>query len=602
MATDEKEMKVTRGCNFLVDEASLDDVFIPEEFDEEQQMIGQLAGDFSKGSVLPKGDEIEALSEGVTVKLLKEAGELGLLSVDLPEKYGGFAQTKAVSMLVAERLSKNASFNTAFSAHTGIGTLPIVYFGTPEQKEKYLQGLATGETIGAYALTEAGSGSDALAARTTAVLSEEGSEYILNGEKLFITNGDFADLFIVFAKVDGEQFSAFIIEKDTPGFSIGAEEKKMGIKGSSTTSLILQEARVPAENVLGEIGGGARIAFNILNVGRIKLAAAVVGGGIAAMKETVEYAKGRQQFGRPIAEFGMVQHKIAESLSRLFAARSAVYRTAGYIDQNIATIDRADPERDSKVIDSAVREYMVECSILKVFCSEALDYTVDEVVQIYGGYGYTQEYNAERYYRDSRINRIFEGTNEINRIVVGGEVMKRAAKNSIPLFARAKALLDELTGFPDLGDDDDVSFLSKEKKLVDQARKIVYLTAGTMGQTLGMKLQDVWGHEELLGFLADLIMETYAMDSAVLRTMKLKERGVADAETFHAALTRLYCNEAMARMEITARTLLSAIAEGDNLNMSLSGLRRTAKYEPANTVALRREIAEYAASHDDWGL
>ncbi|MBD3867192.1 MAG: acyl-CoA dehydrogenase family protein [Acidobacteria bacterium] len=602
MATEEKEMKVTRGCNFLVDEASLDDVFIPEEFDEEQQMVGQLARDFYDGSVAPVNDEIEALADGVTVNLLKEAGELGLLSVDLPERFGGFAQTKAVSMLVAESLCKNASFNTAFSCHTGIGSLPIVYFGTEEQKQKFLPGLATGEIIGAYALTEAGSGSDALAARTTAVLNDEGTEYVLNGEKLFITNGNFADLFIVFAKVDGEQFTAFIIEKNNEGLSLGAEEKKMGIKGSSTTSVILQDAKVPVENVLGEIGNGARIAFNILNVGRFKLAAAVTGGGIAAMKETVEYAKGRQQFGRPIAEFGMVQHKIAESLSRLYAARSAIYRTAGYIDQNIATIDVTDPERDSKVIDSAIREYMVECSILKVFCSEALDYTVDEVVQIYGGYGYTQEYGAERYYRDSRINRIFEGTNEINRIVVGGEVMKRAAKNSIPLFARAKALLDELTGFPDLGDDDDTSFLANERKLVNQARKIVYLAAGTMGQTLGMKLQDVWGHEELLGLLADLIMETYAMDSAVLRTMKLKERGAPDVDTFHSALTRLYCNEAMARMEITARTLLSAIVEGDDLSMALSGLRRTAKYAPANTVALRREIAEYAASHDDWGL
>ena len=602
MSMEEKELKVTRGCNFLVDEAELEDVFIPEEFDEEQRMVGQLAGDFCEGSVLPATDDIEARADGVTIKLLKEAGELGLLSVDLPERFGGFAQTKAVSMLVAERLALNASFNTAFSAHTGIGTLPIVYFGTEEQKKKYLPRLATGEIIGAYALTEAGSGSDALAARTTAVLNDDGTEYTLNGEKLYITNGNFADLFIVFAKVDGEQFSAFIIEKDTPGFSIGAEEKKMGIHGSSTTSLILQDAKVPAENVLGEIGKGARIAFNILNVGRFKLAAAVVGGGLAAMQEAMEYAKTRQQFGRPIAEFGMIQHKVAEALSRLYAARSAVYRTAGYIDQNIATIDPADPERDSKVVDSAIQEYMVECSILKVFCSEVLDYTVDEIVQIHGGYGFTQEYNAERYYRDSRINRIFEGTNEINRIVVGGEVMKRAAKNQIPLFARAKALLDELMGFPDLNGDDDTSFLANEKKMVGQARKIVQLTAGTMGQTLGMKLQDVWGHEELLGWLADLIIETYAMDSVVLRTCKLKENGAPDVDALHAKLAALYCNEAMARMEITARNLLAAVVEGDNLNMALSGLRRTAKHAPANTLQLRREIAAWVAANDDWPL
>ena len=602
MATEPKEMKVTRGCNFLVEEAALEDVFIPEEFEEEQLMIGQLARDFYEGSVAPASDEIEAMADGVTVKLLKEAGELGLMGVDLPEKYGGFAQTKAVSMLVAERLANNASFNTAFSAHTGIGTLPIAYFGTPEQKEKYLPRLATGEIIGAYALTEAGSGSDALAARTTAVLDDGGAHYLLNGEKLFITNGNFADLFIVFAKVDGEKFTAFIIAKDNEGLSLGAEEKKMGIKGSSTTSVILQNAKVPVEDVLGEVGKGARIAFNILNVGRFKLGASVVGGGIAAMQEAVEYAKSREQFGRPIAEFGMIQHKVAEALSRLYAARSMVYRTAGYIDQNIATIDPDDPERDSKVIDSAIREYMVECSILKVFCSEALDYAVDEIVQIYGGYGFTQEYNAERYYRDSRINRIFEGTSEINRIVVAGEVMKRAAKNQIPLFAHAKALLDELMGFPDLDGDDDTGFLAEEKKLVQQARKIVYLAAGTMGQTLGTKLQDVWGHEEILGHLADLIIETYAMESTVLRTLKLKEQGAADVETFHGAMARLYCNEAMARMEITARSLLSAVAEGDNLNMTLSGLRRTAKHTPANTVKLRRGIAEYAATHDDWPL
>ena len=343
MAAEPKEKKITRGCNFLVDEAALDDVFIPEEFDEEQRMIGQLARDFYEGSVAPVNDEIEARAEGVTVNLLKEAGELGLLGVDLPEKYGGFAQTKSVSMLVAECLARNASFNTAFSAHTGIGTLPIVYFGTPEQKEKYLPKLATGEMIGAYALTEAGSGSDALAARTTAVLDDKGTHYVLNGEKLFITNGNFADLFIVFAKVDGKQFSAFIIAKDNEGLTLGAEEHKMGIKGSSTTSVILQDARVPVEDVLGEVGKGARIAFNILNVGRFKLAAAVVGGGIAGMQEAVEYAKGRPQFERPIAEFGMIQHKVAESLSRLYAARSMVYRTAGYIDQNIATIDPDDP-------------------------------------------------------------------------------------------------------------------------------------------------------------------------------------------------------------------------------------------------------------------
>ncbi len=600
MATDQAEQNTIRGCNFLVEEAETGEIFIPEEFEEDQLMIAQLAKDFMEGSVHPILGDVETLADGVMVKLLKEAGELGLLGVDLPEEYGGFAQTKATSMLLAESITESSSFNVAFSAHTGIGTLPIVYFGTKEQKDKYLPRLASGEIIGAYALTEAGSGSDAMAARTTATLNAEKTHYILNGEKLFITNAGFADLFIVFAKIDGEQFTAFIVEKGTEGLSVGAEEKKMGIKGSSTRSVVLEDARVPVENLLGEAGKGARIAFNILNVGRFKLAASATGGALYAMHEAVEYAKTRKQFGQSISNFGLVQQKIANALSKIYAGRSMVYRTAGYIDQRIATLDKSDPDYDNKVIDTAVREYLTECSILKVFCSEVLDKVVDHSVQIHGGYGFTSEYPAERYYRDSRINRIFEGTNEINRIVIGGEVMKRAAKNRIPLFARAKELVEELIGFPELDADQEERFLGEEQKLTLAARKTVQLTAGALGKTLGDKLKNIWAHEEVIGYLANLVMEAYAMESAILRARKLKEKGNEEAAGILGKLASLYCWDAMSRIETDARSLLSGTLEGDDLKMALSGLRRILKHTPADTIRLRREIATWFCENEEW--
>jgi alkylation response protein AidB-like acyl-CoA dehydrogenase len=505
-------------------------------------------------------------------------------------------------MLLVENLTVSSSFNTAFSAHTGIGTLPITYFGTKDQKDRYLPKLASGEWIGAYALTEAGSGSDAMAALTTAKLNDEKTHYILNGEKLFITNAGFADLFIIFAKIDGEHFTTFIVEKDSKGLSIGAEEKKMGIKGSSTSSVIMEDVHVPVENLLGKSGRGARIAFNILNVGRFKLAASATGGSLYAMHEAVQYAKTRVQFGQPIANFGLIQQKIANALCQVHAGRSMLYRTAGYIDQKIATLDKADPDYDSKVIDTAVREYMTECSILKVFCSEALDLVVDHSVQIHGGYGFTKEYPAERYYRDSRINRIFEGTNEINRIVIGGEVMKRAAKNQIPLFARAKALVEELMGFPELDEDEDTSFLAAEQKVAGTAKKIVQLAVGTLGKALGSKLKNIWAHEEVIGFLANLVIETYAMESAILRTRKLKESGADDSAEILGKLTTLFCEDAMNRIELDARRIVTGALEGDELNMALSGLRRIIKRPPINTIQLRREISTWFCENDDWPI
>jgi len=594
------ENGIIKGGSFLTEDHPLEKVFIPEEFTEEEKMIGKLMHDFVEGSVLPRLDDLESLKEGAMAATLKEAGKLGLLSVDVPEEFGGFAQSKAVSMLMAEKLAKSGSFQVAYGAHTGIGTLPIVYFGTKEQKQKYLPGLATGEILGAYALTEAGSGSDAMAAKSKAVLNAEGTHYVLNGEKMWITNAGFADIFIVFAKVDGDKFTAFILEKGMEGFSSGAEEKKLGIKGSSTRILVMEDVKVPVENVLGRIGRGAQIAFNILNVGRFKLGAGAVGGAIHALVDAAIYAKGRHQFGRPISDFGMIKHKIGEGAARCYAAQSMVYRTAGYIDQNIATLDKGAEDYDAKVIDIGIRQYMTECSLLKVFCSEVLDYCVDEAVQIHGGYGYSQDYAAERFYRDSRINRIFEGTNEINRMIIAGDMLKKGAKGELPIFAQAKALLDELMGMPSLGEEADDGFLSEEKALVVKAKKAVLLGLGTVAQEMGEKLKNPMEHEEILGFLADMIMDLYGMDSCIKRTEKLRMRGDEAAAAFGVTLTKIFCNEAMHRIEISGRNVLSTAVAGDMLTTTLAGLRRVLKHNPVNTVELRRRAADLIVEKEAW--
>ncbi|MCP4547730.1 MAG: acyl-CoA dehydrogenase [bacterium] len=592
-----------RGCSFLVEEHPLDMVFIPEEFSQEEKMIGDLVLKFVEGSVLPKLDGLEALEDGVMPGLLKEAGMQGLLAVDVPEQYGGMALSKAVGMLVAEKLGASGSFQVGHGAHTGIGTLPIVYFGTPEQKEKYLPKLAMGEWLGAYALTEAGSGSDAVAARAKAILSEDGTHYVLNGEKMFITNAGFADIFIVFAQVDGDKFTTFIMDKDMEGLSVGPEEKKLGIKGSSTRTLIMEDVKVPVENLLGRIGRGAAIAFNILNVGRFKLGAGAVGAAELCVMESVKYGKGRQQFKRPITDFGMIKHKIAEGAARVYAGRSMVYRTAGYIDRNIGRLDKSDEAYDNKMIDVGIREYMTECSMMKVFCSEALDYCADECVQIHGGYGYTQEYPAERFYRDSRINRIFEGTNEINRFIISGDVLKKAAKNQLPIFARAKEVVDELTSPPalDTGEAGD-GFLAPEQKFIAQAKKTVLLALGTVAQEMGEKLKAPMDHEEVIALLSDMIMDVYAMESSVLRALKLQQRDDAVAAEMAGDLTRIYCNDAMNRLEIRGRETLAAVCEGDMLTTSLAGLRRVVKHTPINTVALRRKVADMLVDREIWPL
>jgi alkylation response protein AidB-like acyl-CoA dehydrogenase len=600
MAPATETLEIIRGGSFLVEEHPLDQVFIPEEFTEEEQMTGELVADFVDGSVVPVLDQLEAREPGVMEGLLKEAGKLGLFGADFPEAYGGFEQRKAVAMLVSAKLVRGGSFQVGFGCHTGIGSLPIVFFGTPEQRERYIPKMATGELLGAYALTEAGSGTDALAAKSTATLSEDGKHYVLNGEKMFITNAGFAGVFTVFAKVDGEHFTAFILEKEMEGLSTGAEEHKMGIKGSSTRTLVMQDVRVPVENVLGEIGRGHEIAFNILNVGRFKLGASAIGGAELAIVDAVRYGKQREQFGRPIVEFGLIKEKIGEAAARIFAAQSMVYRTAGYIDLNIATLDKKAPDYFKQVIDVGIREYVTECSMMKVFCTEVLDYCVDQAVQILGGYGYVEEYPAERYFRDARINRIWEGTNEINRMVAVGEILKKAAKNDLPIFSQAKALLGELMGLPSLDEEADDSFLADERKLVGKAKKTVLLALGTVAQQLGDKLKDPWANEEVLGFLADMVMDVYGMESSLMRSVKLMDRGETDKAELAGLMTRLFCNDALHRLEIRARDVLSAVCEGDVLTTTLSGLRRTVKHTPVNTVTLRRRIADAVIEKEAW--
>jgi alkylation response protein AidB-like acyl-CoA dehydrogenase len=416
---------------------------------------------------------------------------------------------------------------------------------------------------------------------------------------MYITNAGFADLFIVFAKVDGEKFTAFILEKSMEGLKTGAEEKKLGIHGSSTRTLIMEDVKVPVENLLGEIGKGAKIAFNILNVGRFKLGAGTIGAAIDAILTGVKYGKQRQQFGHPITDFGLIKHKIGEAAGRIFAGRSMVYRTAGYIDQNIATLDKEDPAYDQKVVDIAIREYLGECSMMKVFGSEVLDYCVDENVQIHGGYGYSQDYPAERFYRDSRINRIFEGTNEINRMIVGGEVFKKAAKNTLPIFPQAKALLDELMGMPSLEEPPE-GFLADEALLVSKAKKSILLCMGALAQELGAKLSEPWAYEEVFALLADMIMDTYGMESALLRSRKMMERGEEEKAKIAGKMTTLFCNEALNRIEIWARNLLAAGLEGDMLTTTMVGLRRILKHQPVNTVTLRREIADVLIEKEHW--
>jgi len=589
--------KRVKGGSFLIEERLPQDIFTPEDFSDEHRQTAKTTVEFTTNEVMPVAAEIEAKNFAVTRSLLRKAGELGLTAVDIPEQYGGMEMDKVTSAIIADSMSQLASFSVAFSAHVGIGTLPIVWYGTAAQKEKYLPKLATGEWIGAYALSESSSASDAMNCRARAVLSADGKHYILNGEKMWITNSGFADVFTVFAKIDGEKFSAFIIDRDTPGFSIGPEEHKLGIRGSSTCPLILADCKVPVENLLGEPGKGHHIAFNILNIGRFKLGAACVGGARNGLQNAIQYAKERKAFGKSICEFGLIQEKLAECATGVYAGEALAYRTIGMIDAALADVDTT-VEGASREIQKRIEEYAVECSILKVWGSEMLDMVVDHVVQIYAGYGYVEEYPAERAYRDSRINRIFEGTNEINRLIITGWLMKRAMTGQLPLLGAIKQLMDEVMSGPTAAEEREGP-LAEEHRLVSNAKKLTLFAAGAASQRYMQALAD---QQEIMGALADCLSEVYAMESCLLRAEKLRaERGDAAARQA-IAMTRHYAAKGSQTVELAARKVIAAVAEGDMLRTQMAIVRRLAKHEPADTIAIGRQIARHVIEAGRYAL
>jgi alkylation response protein AidB-like acyl-CoA dehydrogenase len=575
------------GGSFLLESRQVDEVFTPEDFTEQHQLIAQTAEEFAVNEIVPNIEKIEHKDFSVTRDLLKKAGDLGLSSVEIPEVYGGLEMDKVTAAVIADHIAKYAGFATTWGGHTGIGTLPLVYFGTEEQKKKYLPRLAAGEIVGAYALSESTSGSDALNCRSRAQLSPDGKHYILNGEKMWITNAGFADLYTVFAKVDGEKFSAFLVERNSPGFSVGAEEHKMGIRGSSTCPIILNDCKVPVENLLGEIGKGHLIAFNILNIGRFKLGAMCLGGGRVSLENAISYAKQRKAFGKVIADFGLVQEKIANMATLLYVGESLVYRTVALMDAALSEVDKSAADA-AKQTRQAIEEFAVECSIIKVWGSEMIDYVVDETLQIYAGYGFVEEYPAERAYRDARINRIFEGTNEINRLIITGFLLKRAMSGQLALMPAIKKLMDEVLSGPSATEELEGA-LPEERKLVSQAKKLGLFVAGAATQKYMQAIQD---QQEIMGAIADMTIETYAMESAVLRAQKLSETKGEAAAGLAMAMTRVYLSQAFEKVESAARRVIAAVADGDMLRTQLAILRRLAKYEPFNTIELRRQIAE----------
>src|SRR5271157_2001363 len=578
------------GGSFLLEERQTADVFTPEDFSEQHQMIGQTTEEFALNEILPQAEKIEHKDFSISRALLKKAGELGLSSVEIPEAYGGLEMDKVAAAVIADHIAKYAGFATTWGGHTGIGTLPIVYFGTEEQKKRYLPRLAAGEIVGAYALSESTSGSDALNCRSRATLAPDGKHYILNGEKMWITNAGFADLFTVFAKVDGEKFTAFLVEKSFPGFSVGAEEHKMGIRGSSTCPVILNDCKVPVENLLGEIGKGHIIAFNILNIGRFKLGAMCVGGARVSIESAVAYAKQRKAFGKTIGEFGLVREKIANMATLIYVGESLVYRTVGMMDALLSEIDSASPDAAAvaKEQRKAIEEYAVECSILKVWGSEMIDYVVDETLQIYAGYGFVEEYPAERAYRDARINRIFEGTNEINRLIITGFLLKRAMSGQLPLMPAIKKLMDEVLSGPSVGEEIEGP-LAEERKLVAQAKKLGLFVSGSATQKYMQAIQD---QQEVMGAIADMTIEIYAMESAVLRAQKMVEQKGEASAALPIAMTRVYLTQGFEKVEAAAKKVIADVAEGDMLRTQLAIVRRLSKHEPFNTIALRQQIAQ----------
>ncbi|WP_019378667.1 acyl-CoA dehydrogenase family protein [Virgibacillus halodenitrificans] len=581
----ETKERLFKGGAFLVEDLRGEDVITPEDFTEEHKMIAKTTEDFVIGEVLPKIDNLENHEFEHSVDLLKKAGDLGLLGADVPEEYGGLALDKISSSLITEKFSRAGGFSVTHGAHVGIGSLPIVFFGNDQQKEKYLPKLATGELLAAYALTEPSSGSDALGAKTTAKLNEAGTHYVLNGEKQWITNSAFADVFIVYAKIDGEHFSAFIVEREFPGVSTGPEEKKMGIKSSSTRTLILEDAEVPVNNLLGEKGRGHIIAFNILNVGRYKLAIGGVGGSKRAIEVATKYVKERKQFGTPIASFSLTKEKLATMAAKTYANESAVYRTVGLFEQRMGALSD-EQLKDGREVARAIAEYQIECSMNKYTATECLDYVVDEAVQLHGGYGFMEEYEVARMYRDSRINRIFEGTNEINRFIVPGTLLKKAMKGELPLLQKAQSLQEELMMM--MPEEVGIEPLEQEKHLLKNAKKMVLLGAGLAAQKYMKKLDQ---EQEILVNLADMTSEVYNMEAAILRTEKALEKSGAEKNKQKLLYTQVYVQEAFNKIEADAKETLIAVESGDTLRMMLSSLRKLTRHTPTNVIEKKREIA-----------
>jgi alkylation response protein AidB-like acyl-CoA dehydrogenase len=553
---------------------------------EEQRLIDQTTREFVTNEVVGQNDELEKKNWDLARRLLLRCGELGILGTDVPEAYDGISLDKVSSAIIASRLGQSGSFSTTFGAQTGLAVLPIRMFGTEDQKRRYLPKLVSGEMVGAYCLSESGSGSDALGAKTRAVQQEDGS-FVLNGEKMWISNGGFADVYIVFAKVDGEKFTAFIVERAFPGVSSGEEEHKMGLNGSSTTPVLFQDAQVPAENLLGEIGKGHKVAFNVLNYGRFKLGAATVGSTQTAIGEAARYAAERHQFGQPIASFGAIKHKLGEMTVRAYAIESMVFRTAGLIDAKL----EGHAEDDDQALLDALEEYAIEASILKVAGSEMLDYVLDENIQIHGGNGYVKDYPAERHYRDSRVNRIFEGTNEINRLLIPGMLARRALKGHLPIIEAAKQLQDELLSpsGPPTGSN---SLLGPQEAAVAMFKKVSLAVLGLAMQTYREKLSD---QQEVMSWTADILIDTFAAESVVLRARQIGDTNTGTA-SLQADAARVFVNDASGRIELSARSALAAMAEGDTLRMHLAALRRLLKVNPLNTVEIRRRLAEHAVT------
>ena len=575
-----------KGAEWLIKESQAAETFTPEQFDDEQLMIRDMCNQFLESEVMPILDRIDNLEEGLMKSLVQNAGEQGLLATSFPEEYGGLGKDFVTSTIVNEYLGAGHSFAVAIAAHTGIGTLPILYFGTDEQKQKYIPKLVSGEWAGADGLTEPNAGSDALSAKTIAKLSEDGKYYLLNGQKCWITNGGFADVYTVFAKVDGDKFTGFIVERGTEGFTQGPEEKKMGIKGSSTVQLYFQDAKVPVENVLGEIGKGHRIAFNILNIGRLKLCAAALGGARRAFNISLEYAKTREQFKQPIANFGAIKHKLAEMAIGIYASETALYRAAAWVEAKEQELLKEGKPFNEAVL-GAAEEYAIECAILKVFGSELLDFVVDEGVQIHGGNGFSAEYNISRAYRDSRINRIYEGTNEINRLLTLDMTLKRAMQGRLNMMGPAMDVQKELMSIPEFGAEDDAPFAA-EKKLITNFKKAILMVSGAAVQKFMMNIEQ---EQEVLMNIADMAITVFHAESLLLRTIKITEQKGEEKASLYNDMMRVYLYDAADKINKSGKDAVNAFAEGDEQRMILMGLRRFTKAEPFNVKEARRRIA-----------